>query len=402
MYKTKQSLSFAFLILLLINLNAQKNYQAATIAFYNVENLFDTIVSVGYIDGTKKPSDPNYHIQIPKSDMHKYEVDEFRGEFTYENLEGKKVFRYLILQEDEFSPKGNKVWNYEKYTAKLQQLAKVINQIGREETGTAPVIVGLSEVETKKVVEDLANQPILQPYNYGVIHFNSFDARGIDLALMYQKNRFEVTVAKPYPIFIYNQSSGRRIYTRDILRVSGYLDGEEITFLVNHWPSRSGGEKISRPNRVESARVMKSIIDEIKSENPNAKIIAMGDFNDDPVDVSIKKTLNTVGDKNKVKKDDIYNPMEIIYKRRGDGTLAYRDAWNLFDQFIVTGTLVEKDKNYDSYKIFKTEIYNPSYLRTPEGQYKGFPYRMYGGNTFYPNGYSDHFPIYTILLKEIK
>jgi hypothetical protein len=223
MYKTNHSLSFVFLLLFLFstNSNAQKNYQAATIAFYNVENLFDTIVSVGYIDGTKEPNDPEYHIQIPKSEMDNYESEHFSGEFTYENLKGKKVFRYLILQEDEFSPKGNKAWSREKQERKLHQLAKVIYQVGREESGSAPVIVGLSEVETREVVEDLANQPLLQPYGYEVIHFNSFDARGIDLALMYQKSRFKVTLAKSYPIFIYRQDSGRRIYTRDILRVSG-------------------------------------------------------------------------------------------------------------------------------------------------------------------------------------
>jgi|26BtaG_2_1085354.scaffolds.fasta_scaffold00029_35 hypothetical protein len=404
MYKIKESLRLSILFFVLFSslVFSQKNFQAATVAFYNVENLFDTIVSVDYVDGTRSPEDPLYHISIPKADIPKYDTVYYSGEYLYEKLEGKKVIRRLILQEDEFSPKGKKVWNYDRYQRKLHQLSVVIKDIGREDTGTAPVIVGLSEVETYQTVEDLANHPLLKPYNYGAIHFNSFDARGIDLGLLYQKDRFQVTLAKPYPIILRNPDTGRRIYTRDILRVTGLLDGEEITFLVNHWPSRSGGEKKSRPNRIEAAKVMKAIFDEIRAEDPKAKIIAMGDYNDDPVNVSIKEEMGTVGKKENVKDSDIYNPMESIYKKRGDGTLAYRDAWNLFDQFLVTGTLVEKNKKFDTYKMFKTEIYSPAYIRTPEGPYKGFPYRMFGGDTFYPDGYSDHFPIYTVLLREMK
>lgn len=403
MFKIKDLITISSCLFLLFSTSvlSQQRFQSAAVAFYNVENLFDTIVSVDYIDGTRSPEDPLYHISIPKSDIHKYDTVYFRGPYTHEAIKGKKVIRPLILQEDEFSPRGAKVWNYERYQRKLHQLAVVIADLGKAETKTAPVIVGLSEVETFETVEDLANQELLKPYNYGVIHFNSFDSRGIDLGLLYQKERFKVTVAKPYPIEIFS-AEGRRIYTRDILRVTGLLDGEEITFLVNHWPSRFGGEKRSQPNRMAAAKVMKEIFDEIRAEDPDAKIIAMGDFNDDPVNPSIKKGMGAIGDKKKVKKEDIYNPMEVIYKNKGVGTLAYRDAWNLFDQFLVTGTLVENSKNFDTYKMHKAEIYAPNYLRVPDGPYKGFPYRMYGGDTFYPDGYSDHFPIYTILLREVK
>lgn len=379
---------------------AQQKYQAATIAFYNVENLFDTIVSVDYIDGTRKPDDPLYHISIPKSDIPKYDTVYYKGRYTYDQLEGKKIIRPLILQDEEFSPRGKKEWNSERYHRKLHQLAEVISKLGREETGTAPVIVGLSEVETKEAVEDLVSQPALKPYNYGVVHFNSFDARGIDLALIYQKDRFRVTEARPYPIDIYDLGARSR-YTRDVLRVTGLLDGEEISFLVNHWPSRSGGEERSRPNRIRAAEVEKSIFDEIRAKNPDAKIIAMGDFNDDPVNTSIKEIVGTVGQKDKVGKEDIYNPMESMYKK-GMGTLAYRDAWNLFDQFLMTGTLVDHSKKFETYKVYRVEIYSPQYLHSPDGPYKGYPYRMYGGDTFYPNGYSDHFPIYTVLLRAVK
>lgn len=403
MIKIKKLIRILSCLFLLVPITAltQQKYHSATIAFYNVENLFDTVVSTAYIDGNLSPEDPLYHRSIPKSDQDKYDTVYFRGPYTYEAIEGKRIIRPLILQEDEFSPKGSKVWNNKKYQRKLDQLAFVINNIGREETQNAPVILGISEIETHGNLEDLANHKTLKPYNYGIVHFNSFDARGVDVGLMYQKARFKVTLAKPYPVEIYSPEGHRR-YTRDILRVTGELDGEEITFLVAHWPSRFGGEKRSLPSRMAAAEVMKGIFDEIRAENPNAKIIAMGDFNDDPINHSIKKGLGTVGKREKVKKEDIYNPMEVLYKRKGIGTLAYRDAWNVFDQILVTGTLIDHERKYDSYNMLKTEIFSPNYLRTPDGQYKGFPYRSFRGDTFYPDGFSDHFPVYSILIRAVK
>lgn len=402
MSKMNKSLSFLTLLMLLLSLDAfgQQKFKAAAVGFYNLENLFDTEASVGYIDGTRSPDDPNYHISIKASDISKYDTVAYRGSYTYENLEGKKVIRPLILQTEEFHPNGKKVWTKERYNQKLKNLSEVIAELGKTDTQTAPVIVGLCEIENKEVVEDLINQPALKRFDYGVVHFNSMDARGVDVALIYQKSRFQVTKAKPYFVEIFHRD-GYRQYTRDILRVTGLLDGEEITFLVNHWPSRSGGEQVSMPKRKKAAEVMKGIFDEIRAEDPNAKIIAMGDFNDDPTSPSIKQVMGTEGKKERVKNADIFNPMEAMFKK-GMGTLGYRDSWNLFDQILVTGTLVENNKKFDSYKVFKTAIFSAPYLITPEGQYKGYPFRMYGGDTFYAKGYSDHFPVYTILLREMK
>ncbi|MFV0303870.1 MAG: endonuclease [Moheibacter sp.] len=379
---------------------AQQNYKAATVAFYNLENLFDTKISAGYIDGTRDPLDPSYHISISEDEISDFDTVSFKNRYTYENIEGKKIIRPLILQKEQFSPQGTKVWTENRYNQKLKNLSQVISQLGKEETKSAPVIVGFCEIENREVVQDLIDQPELKKHNYGIAHFNSFDARGVDVALIYQKSRFQVTKTKPYIIEIY-ANDGSRKYTRDILQVTGLLDGEEITFLVNHWPSRSGGEQASMPFRKKAAEVMKGVYDEIRSKNPDAKIMAMGDFNDDPVSPSIAKTLGAISDKSKIKDSDIVDLMYSMFKK-GMGTLAYRDSWNLFDQFIVTGTLIDKSKKFDSYKVFKTKIFSPSYLITPEGQYKGYPYRMFGGDTYYPNGYSDHFPVYTVLLKEVK
>lgn len=299
MHKFNKTLRFLLLpfVLLTIKINAQGKYSSAVVGFYNVENLFDTIESAGYINGNLAYNDPDYHISIPIVDIPKYDTVSFKKQYTYENLAGKQIIRPLILQ-DEFLPDGKKLWGGKRYFQKINNISKVLSELGRDFTGTAPVIIGLSEIETRATVEDLAKSSYLEKYNYGIVHFNSFDARGVDVALMYQKNRFIVTDAKPHPVFIYN-ADGKRKYTRDILQVTGLLDGETITFLVNHWPSRSGGEKISMPGRMEAAKVAKDIIEDLRAKNENAKVILMGDLNDDPNSPSVKDVFKPAGEMKK-------------------------------------------------------------------------------------------------------
>lgn len=399
-HKIKKHLAYFMLIFVFIsnNLSAQENqFQAATVGFYNVENLFDIYPSAGLIDGTKDYQDEFYHINIKEEDIPKYDTVDCKCRLTQENLAGKKVIRKLILIE-EFTPNGAKAWDETKYNQKLNNLSKVISEIGADVTQSAPVVVGLSEVESREVIEDLVSTPLLQPYNYGIVHYNSLDKRGIDVGLIYQKDRVVIQHTQKYELEVFNVN-GNRDYTRDILRVDALMDGEPIHFIVNHWPSRSGGEAASAPKRAEAAELMKSIFEEIRQENKNAKIIAMGDFNDDPNSPSLKDVLKAVGDKDKLKKDDIYNAMYNMFDK-GYGTLAYRDGWNLFDQILTSSSLVGND--YDSYKIYKTEIFAPYYLISKEGSFKGYPNRMYGGDRYSATGYSDHFPVYTILLRKIK
>lgn len=389
-------LTFILLLIGVFSGNAQQNYSAATIGFMNCENLFDTIPSAGYIDGTKDYQDEFYHISIPVDDIPKYDTVNCKCSYKKENLAGKKVIRPLILT-DEFIPSGPKGWNTEKYNQKLENLSFAISQMGADVTKTPPVIMGLVEVENRSVVEDLVKTPRLRPYDYGIVHYNSMDKRGIDVALIYQKNRFVISTTKKYELEVYNPN-GYRDYTRDILRVSGYLDGEPITIIVNHWPSRSGGEAASAPKRDAAAKLLMQIFDEVRAENPKAKIIAMGDFNDDPVSPSIMKNLKPKGGKDKVNEGDIYNAMFSKFKDR-KGTLAYRDGWNLFDQIMFTGTLMPTD--YSTYQVNRTEIYSPSFMVEKEGQWKGYPRRMFGGDTYNPFGYTDHFPVYSILLRKV-
>lgn len=399
-HKITKKLAYLLLILGLISnvAIAQENqFQAATVGFYNVENLFDIYPSAGLIDGNKDYQDQLYHINIKREDIAKYDTVDCKCRLTEENLKGKKVVRELILI-DEFTPNGPKAWDEIKYNQKLNNLSKVISEMGSNIAQSVPVAVGLAEVESREVVEDLVSTPILKPHNYGVVHYNSLDKRGIDVALIYQKDRVKVTNTHKYELKVFNYN-GNRDYTRDILRVDALLDGEPVHFIVNHWPSRRGGEAASAPKRAAAAELLKSIFDEIRSEDKDAKIIAMGDFNDDPNSPSITDVLKAVNKKRKVKDGDIFNATGSMFEK-GFGTLAYRDGWNLFDQLLTSSALV--GDQYDSYQIYKTEIFSPQYLVRKEGSFKGYPNRMYGGDSYNPNGYSDHFPVYTILLRKVK
>lgn len=326
----------------------KKSYKVNTVAFYNVENLFSL------------------------------EDDEF------------------TLYHDR-TPRADAYYTKPVYEAKLKNLAKVISEVGAEVTGTTPAIVGLCEVENREVIEDLVNQKSLLSSDYGIIHYHSPDRRGIDVALLYKKGLFVPTNTQSRELTLYRDNDPtQRIYSRDQLVVSGLLDGDMIHFIVHHWPSRSGGEARSRPNRIKAAELNKKIIDSLHAIDPYAKIINMGDFNDDPTNHSIKHVLQTKSKREDVNIKELFNPFEDMH-RRGLGTLAWRDGWNLFDQMLVSAGLLSKD--FSSYQFFKADIYNPPYLANPRGRYKGYPYRAFADGGF-TGGYSDHFPVYALLIKE--
>lgn len=340
---------FTILLSLIINVNAQeKTYKIHTIAFYNLENLFDTI------------NDP-------------YKLDEFSP----------------IMEL-----KSNKS---EVFKKKINNLAKVITDIGADNSHTAPAILGVSEIENRAVLETLVNHPLLLEKDYGIVHFDSPDARGIDVALLYQKQIFTPSHTGNYELKIYDDESSKRVYTRDQLLVSGMLDGELIHIIVNHWPSRRGGEARSRPKRIAAAKLNKHIIDSLQSIDPYAKIFTMGDLNDDPINASVKNILKAKRNKNRVGLKGIYNPFENYFKN-GIGTTAYRDAWSLFDQILITKPLLEND--YSSYRYYKAGIFNKNYLINKHGRYKGYPFRSFADGGF-TDGYSDHFPVYVYVIKEV-
>lgn len=326
-----------------------KKYKIRTVAFYNLENLFDTINDV--------------------------------------------------TKNDEASPMMELKTNRSKvYWDKIDKLGSVISQIGKEKARTSPAIIGVVEIENREVLEDLVKSKHLKKKGYEVIHYDSPDKRGIDVGLLYQKRYFKPINHESFDPKIY--SNGRKVYTRNQLLVSGYLDDELIHVIVNHWPSRRGGEAKSRPLREKAAYQNTKIIEKIKETDPNPKVLIMGDFNDDPINSSFKKVLKTKSRKKNVHKGDIYNPYEDMF-RRGFNTLGYRDNINLFDQILITSPLLNKGKknNFSTYKMFKAMIFNKRFLTNKRGRYKGYPFRSFAGGK-YTGGYSDHYPVYMYLIKE--
>lgn len=310
--------------------------QAYTIAFYNLENLFDT------------KDDP------------------------------------LVL-DDDFTPKGKKKWSYKRYKRKINKLSKVIAQLGTERSFYSPAIVGVVEVENQLVLEDLVNSSKLKNEHYGIVHYNSPDERGIDVALLYKKELFELLHSESFPLYLEDEH-GERDYTRDVLLVKGKLNGELMYVLVNHWPSRRSGENTTEEKRIKAAELVHTIIAKINEESPTAKIIIMGDFNDDPTSTSVKNHLVT---------DAFYNPMERLI-HTGNGTLNYKKTWHLFDQIIFSKNFSQIAENTHSFKY--AEVFDDHFLKEWKGKYKGNPFRTYVGK-WYQGGFSDHFPVYVYLKK---
>lgn len=302
-----------------------------TIAFYNLENLFDT-----------------------QDDKH--------------------------TLDDDFLPKSEKNWTEKRYQKKIAKLANAISSLGFEKTDKLPAVLGVSEVENKKVLNDLISSKKLKDYDYDFVHYNSPDERGIDVALLYQKEVFEVLSSDTIPLLIYNED-GNRDYTRDILYVKGKLNNETMHFFVNHWPSRRDGAEATAYKRIKAAELLQEKIAEIKSEHEEASFIIMGDFNDDPNSESIQKHLVT---------NDLYNPMSKLMSF-DKGTLNFRGEWNLFDQIIVSTNFFNYEKQ--THNFAHADIFDEYFLKQWEGRYKGNPFRTYAGKK-YIGGYSDHFPVY--------
>ena len=343
--KFKQLPLLLLLTAFLLNANGlfaqKKAKEIACIGFYNLENLFDTI------------NDP-------------------------------KKF------DEEYTPKGKKHWSTKKYQDKLFNMAHVISLIGKEGCKEGFSILGVSEIENRKVLEDLVAEPALVNRNIQIVHYSSPDKRGIDVGLLYNPKRFDLIESKSFRLHIL-KNNGDTLFTRDQLLVTGLLDKEKVHVIVNHWPSRSSGEKMSRPSRNAAADLCRSICDSLSKADPSSKILIMGDLNDDPFNDSVKKHIKTKSEKSEMSAEFFYNPWENILKK-GIGTLAYHDTWNLFDQIILSNPLL--DKKTSGYKYLTSRIFRKKFMINQEGRYKGYPRRTSN------NGYSDHLPVYIYLVKK--
>lgn len=314
----------------------KQEIRSASVAFYNVENLFDTM------------DDPD----------------------TY--------------KDEQFTSKGDKRWDEKRYKAKLGNLAKVISETV---DNASPSFLGVCEIENRQVLEDLIQQPVLKNAKYSIAHIESPDERGIDVALLYDASIFTVLSTKAYQpdLSVYKDK------TRDILHVKGKLaNGEILHFMVNHWPSRGEGRQKSEPKRIAAAKMLLSIQNEILENQPNAKIIVMGDFNDEPSNRSISEILNTSCDTEKTAANQLYNAFCGL-ENEDKGSYRYRSYWDMLDQIMISKSLITDTDGIHFIPNSAAIKAEPWMIQT--GKYEGFPLRTFGGNK-YLNGYSDHFPVY--------
>lgn len=317
-----------------LNLSAQSERQHV-VAFYNVENLFDTI------------DDPT----TADEDMH---------------------------------PLADKQWSYERYQQKIASISRVIADMGID--GKPPAIVALAEVENKRVVEELTLHPSIAKANYKICHFDSPDKRGIDVALLYRPDVFIAEKTEALCV------SDNDFQTRDILAVRGRFCNETVILFVNHWPSRIGGAKQTEHRRIACARRLQAAIDEALNEDSNSKIIVMGDMNDNPTDRSLKSPPGVQRIRGKLSPDKLYNPLG-----KGIGSSRYEGRWNHFDNIFLSASLI--GRNYSGIYLDTTQkrgsvayIFRRDYMCNR----RGFPLPTYRG-TDYSGGTSDHLPVCVIL-----
>jgi predicted extracellular nuclease len=347
MMQSIKSLLFIVIVSIATNSFGQKsNTNELVVAFYNVENLFDTLDTPDKLD-------------------------------------------------EEFTPEGRRKWGSERYNNKVKNLAKVISSMNE---GNAPDVLGLCEVENKQVVDDLVAAKALAKYNYQVVHRESKDWRGIDVALIYKESVFSFERAYTYYVPMPDSISP----TRDILVVEGSIHEKPISFFVNHFPSRSEGLEKSRPKRIEAAKVLRHAIDSVLAVNPKSNILAMGDFNDEPADSSLHKVVKA---KKPITNTEAWHNTDLTYeaminlmfplKEKGKGSYKYRKYWNMLDQILVNSSLFI---GRDGIQVAEnsTGIYAEDWMKQKTPKYFGSPLRTFGGRK-YLAGYSDHFPVYTKL-----
>ncbi len=321
--------------------NSGRRMQVAGIAFYNLENLFDTI-----------PNNP-------------------------EN------------RDAEFTPTGQRKWTGDKYWSKIHNLARAISSFTSKTTPNGPAIIGISEIENRSVVEDLVNDPQIKNWDLQIVHHDSPDARGIDVGLLYNPRYFQLENVTHHTL------TEVKFRTRDQTCVVGKLLGQRIAVIVNHWPSRLGGQEKSSPNREAAARLCNHIADSLWRVDPDMGVVIMGDLNDDPMDKSCAKVLNAKRERKGVAEHGFFNP---FWKKldEGIGTLAYKSAWNLFDQIIISGNLANGED--DKWHFWKAEVLNREFLKDTEGNRQNYPLRTYASGVWL-NGYSDHFPTEIFLVR---
>jgi hypothetical protein len=337
---------FSLLALTLSGYSQKQQYQVVLTGFYNLENMYDTI------------NDPN-------------------------------------KDDEEFLPGSEYHYNSAVYFDKIGRLASVISQMGLDFNPDGLAILGVAEIENDTVLNDLLKTDALRERKLKYVHYNSPDVRGVDVGLIYNPKYFKVLYSKALFVQLPGGSKDSW-FTRDVLYVKGILAGDTINVFVNHWPSRRGGEERSAPARAAAAGVVKKVIDSLNNISKNTKCIIMGDLNDDPISPSITKVLGAKLKAEEVQPGGIFNPFGEFYKK-GIGTSPYQDAWGLFDQQMISYGWLNKEQ--PGFHYYKAMIFNKEWMVQKTGKYKGYTKRTWDGTT-YNYGYSDHFPVFLVMLKK--
>lgn len=325
--------------------DAAKRYQTFGVAFYNLENLFDTINNNGKYDA-------------------------------------------------EFSPQGSRKWDGYKYWSKINNMAYAISEMRTKTMPMGPACIGVSEVENITVLNDLVKADYIKDWNLQVIHHDSPDRRGVDVGLLYNPRFFKPINVTNHTLVIDGMPNFK---TRDQMVVVGLLGGCRVGIIVNHWPSRLGGEEQSSYLREAAASLCRHISDSLLNIDPKMGIIIMGDLNDDPHNKSCAVTLGALRNSKDVAPGGFYNPYwEKLDK--GIGSYIYRGKWDLFDQIIVNYNLLHGENGLE---FREAMVLNKDFLKQKDGQYKGYPLRTFSSGAW-TNGFSDHFPTEIILQKEVK
>jgi predicted extracellular nuclease len=336
----KALLLFAAIIICLSSFS--KGKKELTVVFYNVENLFDTINHPDKRDG-------------------------------------------------DFTPLGKLSWDTKRYNDKVSKLSYVLSSINKK---ALPGIIGLCEIENREVIEDLIDQERLKKGKYRIAHTESPDKRGIDCALIYRKDEFKYlkheTINIEFPW-------DKEYKTRDILYVQGLVGRKDtLNIFVNHWPSRRGGQEKSEPSRIFVAKQLKKAVDSIQAKNPFAKIIIMGDFNDEPTDKAVVETLKANNDRNTANPMGLFNLMYDL-QANNEGSYSYRGDWNMLDNIIVSNSLLNESRGYQALHN-AGRIYRNKHICYKNKQGANVPSRTFAGPKYY-GGFSDHFPVYFKLKK---
>lgn len=327
---------------------------------------------------------PQTRLSVPEKSSRTYRVLFYNTENLFD------PFDDTLTADEDFTPSGRMHWTYKRYETKLNNTYKVLVAAGAWQP---PDIIGLCEVENRRTLEDLINHTPFSKYAYRIVHENSADRRGIDVALLYNPQTVYLISSNIYRI------KKRGLLTRDILYCKVRLGGDTCHVLVNHWPSRSEGQLETEPDRLAAAGLLKHVTDSLFNRAARARIIIMGDFNDDPSDESLAGTLKATREVKNTLPAGLYNLTNAPSSGPVRGTLKYQGEWNIFDQIIVSGSLLTRGKGLkvseDGYRIF-----NATFLLTPDRKYEGFkPFRTYSGY-IYQGGFSDHLPVYIDLLEK--